>query len=236
MSLRAALVVFPGSNCDHDCDWSTRVVSGWDTKQVWHKDDKLPDVDLVLLPGGFSYGDYLRSGAIAALSPVMGAVKKFAAAGGTVIGVCNGFQILCESGLLPGALLRNQTLSFICDDVWLKVDSTKSRATASLKSGEVLQVPIAHGDGRYVADDATLDRLEKNGQVVLRYCDREGRLTPESNLNGSLRSIAGICSESGNVIGMMPHPDRSAETILGSADGKRLWDALAASSAKAARR
>lgn len=228
MSTKAAVVVFPGSNCDHDCDWSTRVAAGWDTKLVWHKEADLPSgLDVVVLPGGFSYGDYLRCGAIASLSPVMGAVKRFADAGGTVIGVCNGFQVLCESGLLPGALQQNRDLQFICDDTWLKVDGTASRATAGLAKGDVLQIPIAHGEGCYFADEATLDRLEKNGQVVFRYCDREGNVSAAANPNGALRNIAGICNEAGNVIGMMPHPDRSSESLLGSTDGKRIWDSIA---------
>jgi phosphoribosylformylglycinamidine synthase I len=228
--LAAAVIVFPGSNCDHDCDYSTREIAGWNTSLVWHKDHALPPgTQLVLLPGGFSYGDYLRCGAIASMSPIMQAVKAFAKEGGTVVGVCNGFQILCESGLLPGALLQNRGLQFICDDTWLKVESTRSRATERLAPGDVLQIPIAHGDGCYFADDATLDRLEKNGQVLFRYCTREGAVTPEANPNGALRNIAGICNEAGNVIGMMPHPDRSSESLLGSVDGLKLWNALAQS-------
>ncbi len=225
---RAAVVVFPGSNCDHDCEWSTKNVAGWDTTMVWHKDADLPKgLDLVVLPGGFSYGDYLRCGSIASLSPVMQAVKKFADGGGTVIGVCNGFQILCESGMLPGALQQNRDLQFICDETFLKVESLKSRATGALKTGEVLKIPIAHGDGCYFADEATLDRLEQNGQVLFRYCDRLGRVGPDTNPNGSLRNIAGISNEKGNVIGMMPHPDRASEMALGSIDGLTLWKAVA---------
>src|SRR4051812_13802279 len=228
MPIKAAVVVFPGSNCDHDCEWSTREIAGWDTKMVWHKDTALPSgLDLVLLPGGFSYGDYLRCGAIASLSPVMQAVKKFAADGGTVIGVCNGFQILCESGLLPGGLQQNRDLQFICDDTYLKVESNASRATKNLKTGTILKIPIAHGDGSYFADDTTLDRLEKNGQVLFRYCDRSGRVGADTNPNGAARNIAGIANEKGNVIGMMPHPDRSSEALLGSTDGLVLWKSLA---------
>ena len=229
--MKFAVVVFPGSNCDHDCEWATRI-SGWDTRMVWHKERELPEgTEAVVLPGGFSYGDYLRCGAIASMSPVMDAVKRFAEAGGTVIGICNGFQVLCESGLLPGALLQNRDLKFICDDVWLRVESTKARASSTLEPGEVLRIPIAHGDGCYFADEATLDRLERNGQVVFRYCDRRGNVTPESNPNGSLRNIAGIRNEAGNVLGMMPHPDRHTEAVLGSADGRRIWDAIAKSRA-----
>ncbi len=225
---KAAVVVFPGSNCDHDCDWSTRVAAGWSTRVVWHKETELPaGLDVVVLPGGFSYGDYLRCGAIASLSPIMAAVKRFADAGGTVIGVCNGFQVLCESGLLPGTLLRNRDLAFICDDVWLKVESRRSHASRGMRAGERLQIPIAHGEGCYFADEVTLERLERNGQVVFRYCDRDGNVTPASNPNGSLKSIAGICNERGNVIGMMPHPDRASEAAVGSRDGLRVWESLA---------
>jgi len=195
---------------------------------VWHKEKELPSgLDFVLLPGGFSYGDYLRCGAIASLSPVMSAVRKFAAGGGSVMGVCNGFQILCESGLLPGALQPNRGLQFICDDTWLKVESSRSAATRSLKTGSVLKIPIAHGDGCFFADEATLDRLEGGGQVVFRYCDRSGGVTEAANLNGSARSIAGICNERGNVVGMMPHPDRASEAVLGSVDGLTLWQSVA---------
>ncbi len=224
--MKAAVVVFPGSNCDHDCEWSTKKAAGWDTRFVWHKDAELPaGLDVVILPGGFSYGDYLRCGAIAGLSPIMTSVKKFAEKGGRVIGICNGFQILCETGMLPGALLQNRELKFICDDTWIKAE--KSRALTTVSPGEVLQVPIAHGDGCYFADDATLDRLEGEGQVVFRYCDREGNVTTGANPNGALRNIAGICNAKGNVTGMMPHPDRASEKILGSADGLRIWEALA---------
>lgn len=223
--MKAAVVVFPGANCDHDCEWSTKKVAGWDTRFVWHKEAELPHgLDAVILPGGFSYGDYLRCGAIAGLSPIMGSVKRFAEKGGTVIGVCNGFQVLCETGMLPGALVQNRDLKFICDDTWLKAE--KSKALAKL-TGSVLQVPIAHGEGCYFADDATLDRLEGNGQVVFRYCDRDGNVSDAANPNGALRNIAGICNEKGNVIGMMPHPDRASELALGSADGLRIWEALA---------
>ena len=234
--MKAAIVVFPGSNCDHDCLTSPQRSAGWTTAAAWHKDAELPaGTEAVILPGGFSYGDYLRCGAIAAMSPVMGAVKRFAEKGGPVAGVCNGFQILCESGLLPGTLLRNRDLSFICDDVWIKVESTSSSATRGLSKGDVLQIPIAHGDGNYFADEATLDRLEKNGQIVFRYCDAAGRVAADTNPNGSQRSIAGISNEKGNVIGMMPHPDRASERVLGSVDGVRIWEAVARSAAAAGR-
>lgn len=222
--MKAAVVVFPGSNCDHDCETAPRRSAGWTTVATWHKDPELPaGTEAVILPGGFSYGDYLRCGAIAAISPIMAAVKRFAEKGGTVVGICNGFQILCETGLLPGTLLRNRDLAFICEDVFIKVE----------KTGEVLQIPIAHGDGNYFADEATLDRLEKGGQILFRYCDAKGRVSPEANPNGSQRSIAGICNEKGNVIGMMPHPDRASERVLGSSDGVRIWEAVARSAARA---
>lgn len=232
--MKAAVVVFPGSNCDHDCETAPRRAAGWSTVPAWHKDPELPaGVDAVILPGGFSYGDYLRCGAIASMSPIMAAVKRFAEKGGSVTGVCNGFQILCESGLLPGTLLRNRDLAFLCEDVFVTVESTTSSATSGLAKGDILQIPIAHGDGNYFADEATLDRLEKGGQVILRYCDASGRVTHESNPNGSMRSIAGICNEKGNVVGMMPHPDRASERVLGSADGVRIWEAVARSAARA---
>jgi len=225
--MNAAVVVFPGSNCDHDCEFSTGRIAGWDTRSVWHKETELPSgLDVVILPGGFSYGDYLRCGAIAGLSPIMASVKRFAEKGGGVIGICNGFQILCETGLLPGALVQNRELKFICDDSWLKKEGS-SKALAKIPAGSVLQIPIAHGDGCYYADDATLERLEGNGQVVFRYCDRDGNVTDAANPNGSLRNIAGICNERGNVVGMMPHPDRSSEPVLGSVDGLKVWEALA---------
>ena len=226
--MKAAVVVFPGSNCDHDCETAPRRSAGWTTLAAWHKDPELPPgVEAVVLPGGFSYGDYLRCGAIASMSPIMGAVKRFAEKGGPVVGICNGFQILCESGLLPGTLLRNRDLSFICDDTFVKVESTKSAATKGIAAGTVLSIPIAHGDGNYFADEATVDRLEKNGQVVFRYCDAKGGLADGANPNGALRAIAGICNEAGNVVGMMPHPDRASETVLGSSDGVRVWEAMA---------
>jgi phosphoribosylformylglycinamidine synthase len=226
--VKAAVVVFPGSNCDHDCLTAPQRSAGWTVTAAWHKDAELPaGTEAVILPGGFSYGDYLRCGAIASMSPVMAAVKRFAEKGGPVAGVCNGFQVLCESGLLPGTLLRNRDLAFICEDVFIKVESTKSAATRGLNGGDVLQIPIAHGDGNYFADEATLDRLEKGGQVIFRYCDAKGLVSNDSNPNGSLRSIAGISNEQGNVVGMMPHPDRASERVLGSADGVRIWEAVA---------
>ena len=226
--MKAAVIVFPGSNCDHDCETAPRRSAGWTTVSVWHKESTLPPgIEAVILPGGFSYGDYLRCGAISAMSPIMAGVKRFAESGGPVVGICNGFQILCETGLLPGTLLRNRDLAFVCDDAFLRVEATKSAATSGLSAGQVLRLPVAHGDGNFFADEATLDRLEANGQVVLRYCDSEGAVTAGVNPNGSQRNIAGIANERGNVVGMMPHPDRASESLLGSTDGVRVWEAMA---------
>lgn len=227
--LHAVVLVFPGSNCDHDAYHALKHVFGQDVTFVWHKEDRLPaGTDLVFIPGGFSYGDYLRSGAIARFSPVMQAVKAFAAEGGLVLGVCNGFQILCEAGLLPGALGRNQSLRFRCRNQALRVVQPDTPFTHLTQVGQVLHIPIAHGDGAYVADDATLDALEAEGRVVFRYCDATGAITPEANPNGSRRNIAGIVNEQRNVLGMMPHPERHVEALLGSTDGAYLFRSLIA--------
>ncbi|MDZ4278637.1 MAG: phosphoribosylformylglycinamidine synthase subunit PurQ, partial [Dehalococcoidia bacterium] len=196
---------------------------GQDADLVWHREADLSRYDCVVLPGGFSYGDYLRCGAIARFSPVMGAVARHADAGRPVIGICNGFQILCEAGLLPGALLRNDSLQFRCQDVHLRIESVETPFTALGRPGQVLRVPISHGEGRYYADDATLDELEANGQVLFRYCTPEGEVTPDANPNGSLRGIAGIVNERRNVLGMMPHPERASEQLIGGSDGLLLW-------------
>lgn len=215
-----AVLVFPGSNCDDDMVHALGPVLGNPVVKVWHKDHVLPDdIDAVVLPGGFSFGDYLRTGAIARFSPIMKAVKAFADNGGIVIGICNGFQILCEAGLLPGVLLRNANQRFICKNVWIRPENDNSLMTAGLTVHEPLMIPIAHADGRFYADAATLDRMEANEQVLFRYCDAAGRVTPEANPNGSERSIAGICNAERNVFGMMPHPERAAEEILGNVDG-----------------
>jgi phosphoribosylformylglycinamidine synthase subunit PurQ / glutaminase len=221
-SMKFGVVVFPGSNCDHDCWYAASQNLGFNTDMIWHDSPSLGDVDAVILPGGFSYGDYLRCGAIAKFSPVMNAVKKFAADGGLVLGVCNGFQILVECGMLPGALLRNRDLKFICRQVDLRIETTNSPFTAEAKKGDILRMPIAHGEGCYYADDATLDRLEAEDRVVLRYLN---------NPNGSLRDIAGILNESRNVLGMMPHPDRACDPLMGSTDGKVILLSMAASMA-----
>jgi len=217
--MKFGIVVFPGSNCDHDAYHATKHVLGQDASFVWHKDTSLAGLDVVILPGGFSYGDYLRSGAIARFSPVMNSVSAFAESGGPVIGICNGFQILCESGLLPGALLRNASLRFACRPVGIRIERSDTMFTNACAVGDVLSIPIAHGEGNFHADTATLDRLESNGQVLFRYCDAEGNATRAANPNGSSRNIAGIINEHGNVMGMMPHPERHVEGLLGSDDG-----------------
>jgi phosphoribosylformylglycinamidine synthase subunit PurQ / glutaminase len=214
------VVVFPGSNCDHDCEHVFKDVLGQDVTMVWHKETSLAGLDGVVLPGGFSYGDYLRTGAIARFSPVMQAVKHYAASGGLVLGICNGFQILLEAGLLPGAMLRNRSLRFICKDVYLKVENAATPFTGLCMPGQVLKVPIAHADGNYYTDPVTLAGLQANAQVMFRYCDQDGRVTHEANCNGSLDNIAGLRNAEGNVLGMMPHPERGAESALGNEDGR----------------
>ena len=228
---RVAVLVFPGSNCDHDAFHAAEHVFGAETRFVWHKEASIGEADLVVVPGGFSYGDYLRAGAIARFSPVMADVTRFAAEGGLVLGVCNGFQVLCEAGLLPGALVRNASLRFVCRDVRIRVETAATPFTQGLTEGEILTVPVAHGEGNYVDTEANLDRLEANGQVVFRYVDADGRATPEASPNGSSRGIAGIVNDTGNVLGMMPHPERCVEALLGhrldaagsGADGARLF-------------
>jgi len=232
--VRAAVVTFPGSNCDYDLYKAVEQVGG-EATFVWHRErGALGAYDAVLLPGGFSYGDYLRAGAIARLSPVMEDVAAFARAGGPVLGVCNGFQILCEAGLLPGALVRNASLRFEGRDVRIRVERTDTVFTHDYEPGQVLRIPIAHGEGNYEADRATLDRLEGEGRVVFRYVDASGEATDEANPNGSWHNIAGITNEAGNVVGMMPHPERAMETVLGSTDGVALFTSLASSFATAA--
>jgi phosphoribosylformylglycinamidine synthase len=212
--VKVAVVRFPGSNCDADA-WHAAKDAGHTVEFVWHRSTDLCGADVVILPGGFAYGDYLRAGAIARFSPVMKAVEAHAAAGGLLLGICNGFQVLCEAGILPGALARNAGLAFVCREVTVRVEATDTPFTARYARGQVLRVPVAHGEGRYVADDATLDRLEREGRVVFRYTG--------NNPNGALRDIAGITNEGRNVVGMMPHPERAAETLLGSADGAAMF-------------
>ncbi len=221
--MKIGVVVFPGSNCDHDCQYVFTDLLRQHVEMIWHKETSLAGLDAVVLPGGFSYGDYLRTGAIARFSPVMGAVKAFANKGGLVIGICNGFQILLEAGLLPGVMLRNTSLNFICKDVYVKVENAATRFTNRCASGQVLKIPIAHADGNYYTDPVTLGGIKANAQVIFRYCTADGKSTPETNPNGSLDNIAGIMNADGNVLGMMPHPERSAESILGNEDGRLIF-------------
>jgi len=225
--MKIGVVTFPGSNCDYDCYKAVRELLGAETVFLWHRDHDLQGADAVFLPGGFSYGDYLRAGAIARSSPIMQEVRAFADAGGPVVGICNGFQILCEAGMLPGALIRNRSLKFISRPVDLRVERSVAPFTSAYAAGDVLRMPIAHGEGCYVADEAVLDELERTGRVLFRYCDAAGQVTPEANPNGSARNIAGIVNEAGNVLGMMPHPERAVEALLGSTDGAGLFRSLA---------
>jgi phosphoribosylformylglycinamidine synthase I len=222
--LRASVIVFPGSNCDRDVKTALEAITGFPVKMVWHGDATVPASDLIVLPGGFSYGDYLRCGAMAAQSPIMRDVVAKAKAGTPVLGICNGFQILCESGLLPGVLMRNTSLHFICRDVHLKVENNTTFFTSCYRKGEIIRVPIAHAEGNYFADAETLDRLEGEGQVVFRYSDAEGTVSPETCPNGAQRNIAGITDASGRILGMMPHPERLYERMLGGTDGRRIFE------------
>ena len=224
--MKFAVVVFPGSNCDHDAYHAARHVLGHEAEFIWHKDTSLKGADVVILPGGFSYGDYLRTGAIAQFSPVMGAVRAFAEAGGPVLGICNGFQVLCEAKLLPGALLRNRDLKFHCAHICVRVEQVDTPFTLRATRGQVLRLPVAHGEGNYFADPQTLAALEASGRVIFRYCDASARPTDEANPNGSLNGIAGICSERRNVVGLMPHPERACEPSLGSRDGLVLFESV----------
>ncbi|HUG01729.1 MAG TPA: phosphoribosylformylglycinamidine synthase subunit PurQ [Longimicrobiales bacterium] len=232
--MRVAIITFPGSNCDYDCYKALRDVLGVDAGFVWHRETSLGDADAVILPGGFSYGDHLRAGAIARFSPVMDAVAEFAGSGGLVLGICNGFQILCEAGLLPGALVLNDTRRFRGETVRVRVENATSPFTHAYERGQVLRLPIAHGEGGYLADEATLDELETQGRVAFRYVDAAGRATPEANPNGSARGIAGVLGAGGNVLGLMPHPERAVEELLGSTDGVGLFRSLVLSLAAAA--
>jgi phosphoribosylformylglycinamidine synthase len=225
--VRAAVIVFPGSNCDRDVRVALEAVTGSPVAMVWHGDAGVPACDLIVLPGGFSYGDYLRCGAMAAHSAVMRDVIAKAKAGTPVLGICNGFQILCEAGLLPGVLQRNASLRFVCRDVWLRVEQPDTIYTSRYGKGEVIRVPVAHGDGNYFADRATLDVLEGEGRVVFRYVDEAGSATPAANPNGAQRNIAGICDERRRVLGLMPHPERLYEPLLGGIDGRRVFESLA---------
>ncbi len=230
--MRFAVVVFPGSNCDHDAYHAAKNVLGQDAAFVWHKETSLKGADVVILPGGFSHGDYLRTGAIARFSPIMPAVSDFARRGGPVLGICNGFQILLEAGLLPGAMLRNRDLKFHCEHIWVRVEQTDTPFTLRASPGQVLKIPIAHGEGNYFAEPDVIHELEASRRVVFRYCDPAGNVTAAANPNGALNNIAGICNEGRNVVGLMPHPERACESVLGSADGLVLFESVVESLAR----
>jgi phosphoribosylformylglycinamidine synthase I len=226
VGVKFAVVVFPGSNCDHDSYHVAKDVLGQDAECIWHKDSSLNGADVVILPGGFAHGDYLRTGAIARFSPIMPAVVEFAKRGGPVIGICNGFQVLLEAGLLPGAMLRNRDLAFHCEQVRVRVERADTPFTARAREGQVLQMPVAHGEGNYFAPPELVRQLEDSGRVVFRYCDARGEAAETANPNGSINNIAGICNERRNVVGLMPHPERACEAALGSADGLLLFESV----------
>jgi len=224
--MKFGVVIFPGSNCDQDMIYVLENIMRQKVVKLWHKDHDLQECDLVVLPGGFSYGDYLRSGAIARFSPIMKEVIEFAGKGGYVFGVCNGFQILCEAGLLPGALLHNVHHQFVCRNVYIKAEHNDSLITSMIDTNKALKIPVAHGEGNYYTDDGTLQSLTENGQILFRYCDEQGHVSDTSNPNGALRNIAGICNSTKNVFGMMPHPERAADKVLGNTDGKIIFESL----------
>jgi phosphoribosylformylglycinamidine synthase len=224
--MKVAVIQFPGSNCDMDCQAALSSFPSVTAEIVWHKETSLAGYDAIVLPGGFSYGDYLRCGSIARFSPIMPAVRAVADSGVLVLGICNGFQILCEAGLLPGTLMRNNGLLFRCENLHLRVENTDSPFTSVLQKGQVLDIPIAHGEGNYVADPDVLKQLEANGQILVRYCDATGNVTPEANPNGSLGNIAGICSHGRNVFGLMPHPERVCDALLGGTDGRGIFQSM----------
>jgi len=226
--MKCGIIVFPGSNCDQDAFYVMNDIYGVETVFLWHKDPDLKDCDFIILPGGFSYGDYLRTGAIARFSPVMESVISFAKEGGFVLGICNGFQVLCEAHLLPGVLLRNDSQKFSCKNIYIKAETTNSLITSEIPLDKALKIPIAHAEGRYFCDKGTLERLQANDQILFRYCDANAGLTAGSNPNGSLENIAGICNEGRNVFGLMPHPERASDAILGNTDGKFLFDSVMA--------
>ena len=224
--MKFGVLIFPGSNCDHDAFWTIETVIKQPVTFLWHESHDLENCDAIIVPGGFAYGDYLRTGAIAKFSPVMESVRKFADAGGLVLGICNGFQILCEAGLLPGALMRNAGLKYVCKPVNVRVENSDTPFTSAIKNGEVLRIPIGHMEGNYFCDEATLQELRHNQRVVFRYCDSSGEISQESNPNGSLDNIAGICSPGRNVLGMMPHPERASEPELGCTDGVKIFESM----------
>ena len=232
--MKFGVIIFPGSNCDHDAYWTIQQVARQSVTFLWHESHDLENCDAVIVPGGFAFGDYLRTGAIARFSPVMESVRNFADGGGIVLGICNGFQILCEAGLLPGVLMRNARLKFICHDVHLRVERSDTPFTRGYNAGQVIRVPIAHGEGNYEADEETLKRLEGEGRVLYRYCSPEGTVDEPSNINGAAHSIAGIVNQRGNVLGMMPHPENHVEDIMGCTDGRGLFAGLNAHLERAA--
>jgi phosphoribosylformylglycinamidine synthase I len=224
--MKFGVLVFPGSNCDHDAYWVVSQVAGQPVTFLWHESHDLQNCDAIIVPGGFAYGDYLRTGAIARFAPIMESVRKFASGGGLVLGICNGFQILCESGLLPGALMRNIGLKYVCKPVHVRIETTDTPFTNTCREGDVLQIPVGHMDGNYFCDAATLEMLEKERRVVFRYSSPRGEITAAANPNGSLANIAGICSEERNVLGMMPHPERASEKLLGGVDGLQVFRSM----------
>jgi phosphoribosylformylglycinamidine synthase subunit PurQ / glutaminase len=225
--MKFGIIVFPGSNCDHDSYHAAITSTGQQATMLWHDSHNLENCDAIVVPGGFAYGDYLRTGAIARFAPIMQQVSKFAAAGGQVIGICNGFQILCEAGLLPGALMRNAGLKYVCKFVNIRVDNADTPFTSACKPGEILRIPIGHMEGNYYCDAQTLQSLQKQNRIVFRYSSTDGKITADANPNGSLDNIAGICNEGRNVLGMMPHPDRSSDPLLGSSDGAKIFKSMA---------
>jgi phosphoribosylformylglycinamidine synthase len=220
------VVVFPGSNCDHDTYYVLRKILDLDVIFLWHKQATLEDCDIIILPGGFSYGDYLRTGAIARFSPIMNEVIKFANDGGYVFGICNGFQVLLEAGLLPGVMIKNESLNFVCKDIYLKIENEETVFTKGINGKNTLKIPVAHGEGNYFANERTLKELEDNNQIVFKYCANDGSITNDSNPNGSIMNIAGIINKNGNVMGMMPHPERSSDSVLGKTDGSLIFRAM----------
>lgn len=224
--MKFGVVIFPGSNCDQDTVYVLRNILDQEVVEIWHKEKSIENVDVIVLPGGFSYGDYLRSGAIARFSPVMNEVIAFARRGGFVLGICNGFQILCEAGLLPGALLHNTHQKFICKNVYILPDNNKTAVTAKLDKNTPLKIPIAHGEGRYFVPDDQIAAMRQNGQILFRYCNRDGEISQEYNPNGSMENIAGVCNEEKNVFGMMPHPERASDDLLGNTDGRLILESL----------
>ena len=224
--LKFAIIVFPGSNCDHDCYHTIKHVLGQEAEFVWHEETDLTPYDCIIIPGGFSYGDYLRTGSIASLSPIMKSVSDYASSGGPVIGICNGFQVLVEAGLLPGSLIKNSSLKFVCKWVYLKLENSDTLFTSNMNEGDVLRIPVAHGEGNYFCTEEDLKELQDNCQIVFRYSSPEGEVSDESNPNGSLQNIAGISNPEGNVLGMMPHPERCSERLMGGEDGRAIFESL----------